>query len=312
MTELRDMMLRDTGERCRGQISNVGRVIMGGFTNFNSVDRYEDRPHNAVNAFFQDYAGYWKEVYQTDTLSGAIYRERRSAVLSMVDKLGLPPSSRILEVGCGAGSTSVALAKKGYRVNAVDTVDSMLDLTRQAADEAGLGANLDVSLADIGHLSFPSQHFALAMAVGVFPWVEYPQQGVVELHRVVRSGGYVILTATNKWCLNQILDPLCFPGLRPMRWRIAQVLEEFNIWRRSRPRQHRYSVKQIDTLLSQTGFRKLAGRTLGFGPFTTFKHKLFSNPHGIKLHEKFQALANRNFPVVRSCGVVYVVLAQKA
>lgn len=285
---------------------------MMGSPNFYSNDAFEDRSHNSVDEFFHEHAQYWKDVYQAGTLSAVIYRERRSAVLSMVNNLRLPIRSRILEVGCGAGSTSVALAEKGYRVNAVDTVEGMLELTRQAANEARVGADLEVSLADICQLSFPSRHFALALAVGVFAWLEQPRQALAELHRVIRAGGYVIITATNSWCFDQILDPLCFPGLRPMRWRIAEVLEKSNVWRRSRPRQHRYSIKHIDALLSQTGFRKVAGRTLGFGPFTILKQKLLPNPWAIKVHRKFQALADRHFPLVRSGGVVYVVLAQKA
>jgi ubiquinone/menaquinone biosynthesis C-methylase UbiE len=311
MKDCRKRVLPGAGEHYRSHVTNDGKACKRGPTNVNSVETSIGQRRKAVDAFFHDHSRYWRDVYRADTLSAFIYRERRSSVLSMVDQLGLPVWSRILEVGCGAGSTSVALAKSGYRVNAVDTVEGMLELTRQAADEAGLGANLEISSADICQLSFPSQHFALVVAVGVFAWLEHPRQALMELYRITKSGGYVILTATNRWCLNQILDPLCFPGLRPMRWRIAEVLERLNVWRRSRPRQHRYSLKQIDALLSQTGFHKLAGRTLGFGPFTFFKQKFLPNPVGVKVHQKFQALADRNFPVIRSCGVVYFVLAQK-
>jgi ubiquinone/menaquinone biosynthesis C-methylase UbiE len=285
---------------------------MSGSTSVNSLETTITKHRKGVNVFFQERSDYWRDVYQAGTLSAFIYRDRRSAVLSMVDKLGLPALSRTLEVGCGAGPITVALAKRGYRVNAVDTVEDMLEFTRQAADEAGLGANVETSLADICQLSFPSQHFELVVAVGVLPWVEHPRKALMELYRVIKSGGYAILTATNSWCLNQILDPLCFPGLRPVRWQIAEVLERFNIWRRSQPHQQRYSLKQIDVLLSQTGFHKLAGRTLGFGPFTFFKQKLLPNQVGVTLHQKFQALADRNLPVIRSCGVVNIVLAQKA
>jgi ubiquinone/menaquinone biosynthesis C-methylase UbiE len=284
---------------------------MMGSTNFYSDGDFKGRPNNSVDEFFHEHSQYWKEVYESNTLSAIIYRERRSAVLSMVDRLQLPIRSRVLEVGCGAGSTSVALARKGYRVNAVDTVEGMLELTRQATNEAGVDRHLEVSSADVCQLSFPSLRFALALAVGVFAWLEEPRQALTELYRVTRPGGYLIITATNSWALNQVLDPVCFPGLRPMRWQIAEVLEKFNLWRRSRPRQHRYSVKQIDSLLSETGFHKLTGRTLGFGPFTIFRHNLLPEPGEVNLHQRLQALADRQFPLVRSGGVVYVVLARK-
>ncbi|TAM84366.1 MAG: class I SAM-dependent methyltransferase [Acidobacteria bacterium] len=288
-----------------------GKVCMSGLTEVNSVETPMAQYQKAVDSFFRHRSLYWKDVYDADSLSAVIYRERRSTVLSMVDNLKLPVYSSILEAGCGAGSISVAMAKRSYRVNAVDTVEGMLELTRQAADEAGLGPNIGVSSADVCQLSFPSQHFTVVLAVGVLAWLDHPRKAIAELYRVTKSGGYVILTATNKWCLDQILDPLCFPGLRPLRWQVAEVLERFNIWRRSKPRQYRYSVKQIDALLSQAGFHKLAGRTLGFGPFTVLKQKLLPDRIGIKVHQKLQSLAGRQFPAIRSCGAVYVVLAQK-
>lgn len=310
MTDNRQMHLPDAGEHYPDCAPNLAKTRGAGTTRVNSADML-DRPRNAVDAFFDEQSWYWKEVYQADTLSAVIYRERRAAVLSMIDKLGLPLWSRILEAGCGAGSTSVALAKKGYRVNAVDTVEGMLEFTRRAADEAGQSASIEVSSADIRQLSFPSQYFELALAVGVFAWVEHPLKGLMELFRVTKPGGYVIITATNRWCLDQVLDPLCFPGLRPVRWRLAEILEKRKVWRRSRPRQYRYSLKQVNSLIRQAGFRKLAGKTLGFGPFTMFKQRLLPNPRAIKLHQKLQSLADHSFPVIRSCGVVYVVLAQK-
>ncbi len=264
-----------------------------------------------VDTFFHSHSSYWRDVYQKDNLSGVIYRERRSVVLSILDNLRLTKTSRILEVGCGAGSTTVAMLKRGYMVNAVDTVEDMIELTRQAADEAGLGANLETSSEDICQLSFHSRHFDLVVAVGVLPWLEHPAKAILELDRVTKPGGYIMLTAANKWCLNQVLDPLCFPGLRPLRWHIAEILEKFNIWDHSKPRLHRYSVKQIDAILSQAKLQKLVGKTVGFGPFTFFKQKLLPDRAGVKVHQKLQALADRHLPGIRSCGVGYVVLAQK-
>jgi len=296
---------------CNGLVTRDGKANMGGSTNVNSAGTMKAQHRKAVETFFQDRSCYWRDVYQTDTLSAFIYRARQSAVLSMVDKLGLPQWSHILEVGCGAGLTTVALANRGYRVNAVDTVEDMLDLTRQAADEAGLGANVETSLADICQLSFPSQHFELVVAVGVLPWLEHPGKAMFELHRVTKPGGYVILTAANRWCLHQVLDPLCFPGLRPMRWQIAEILEKFKLWSRSKPRLHWHSAKQIDALLSQAGLHKLAGRTLGFGPFTMFRQKLLPDSAGVKVHQKLQTLADHQLPGIRSFGVGYVVMARR-
>ncbi len=303
--------MQHTVEQDRSRTGSDGKAPVTDSPGFKSGARGTGQYQRTVDAFFQDRSSYWRDVYRADTLSAFIYRERRSAVLSMVDKLRLPVWSRVLEAGCGAGPITVPLARRGFRVMAVDTVAGMLELTRHAVVEAGLSANVEISSADICQLGLPSQHFALVIAVGLFPWLDSPERAMLEVLRVTRPGGYIILTATNNWCLHQILDPLCFPGLRPMRWQIAQVLDNLNLWDRSRPRQQRYSLKHFDALISQAGLRKLEGKTLGFGPFSMFKRKLLPDRVGIKVHQKFQSLANRQFPVIRSTGAVYVVLAQK-
>jgi ubiquinone/menaquinone biosynthesis C-methylase UbiE len=266
-----------------------------------------------VDAFFRDRSYYWQDVYreENNSLRASVYRERRSVVLALVDQLGLPGRSRVLEVGCGAGFTAVALAKRGYAVEAVDTVDAMLDLTRRAAVEAGVGSLVNTTPNSAIELDFPPQHFELVVVMGVLPWLEHPAKAMWETKRVLKPGGHVILTSANRWCLHQVVDPLYFPGLRPIRRKIQNPLVRLNLWTFSQPRPHRYSIKQIDDILSQTGLRKVQGMTLGFGPFTFFNHRLIPDRLGIKLHRRLQALADRQFPGVRSTGTEYVVMAVK-
>lgn len=303
--------MQRAGDQNPRWITGIERTSMSTIPDVNSVTKIASRYQQTVNSFFEGRSSYWRDVYRARTLSAFIYRDRRSAVLSMVDKLCLAKGSRILEVGCGAGSITIPLAKRGYRVSAVDTVEGMLELTRNAADGAGLSGNVETSPADVYQSGFPSGYFSLVMAIGLFPWLEYPAKALVEMYRVTKSGGYVILTAPNKWCLIHLLDPLCFPALQPLRWQIAEALTKLNVWDHSRPRQHRYSAKQVNTLLREAGFHKVAARTLGFGPFTLLKQKLLPNRAGVKLHQKLQRLAGRGFPVIRSCGTVYVSLSQK-
>lgn len=285
--------------------------MMGGLVDTNSLTTETGRYQSVVDAFFRDSSRYWRDVYQEDSLDAFIYRERQSAVLAMVDQLGLPARSHVLEVGCGAGLTAVALAQRGYAVEAIDTVEAMLNLTRQAATDAGVGTLIKTTLRSVLEMSFPPQ-FDLVVSMGVTPWLEQPGKAILEMGRVLKPGGHVILTADNHWCLNQMLDPLCFPGLRPVRWKIGDALERLNLRTASRPRLHRHSIKQIDGLLNRAGFQKVQGLTLGFGPFTLFKRKLLTDRVGIKLHRHLQVLADRQFPGIRSTGIEYVVMGKKS
>src|ERR1700687_4020313 len=47
--------------------------------------------------------------------------------------------ARVLEIGCGRGTTSLWLARRAYRVVAVDVSPHAIDIVRQRAEAAGLG-----------------------------------------------------------------------------------------------------------------------------------------------------------------------------
>src|SRR5438067_11225090 len=89
-----------------------------------------------VNAYFQAHPSKWKNIYASTGLRGKIYRARQATVLDWIDGLALEPGARILEVGCGAGFLSIALAQRGFRLHAIDSVESMLELARHHAAEA--------------------------------------------------------------------------------------------------------------------------------------------------------------------------------
>ena len=55
----------------------------------------------------------------------------------------------VLDAGCGTGLLSVALARAGARVTAVDFAPQMAQATRQAADAAGVGARVRVITGDL-------------------------------------------------------------------------------------------------------------------------------------------------------------------
>ncbi|HVA01737.1 MAG TPA: methyltransferase domain-containing protein [Terriglobia bacterium] len=285
--------------------------MMGSLTGTNLHQAEVGQYQRLVDAFFRTSWRYWRDVYQEGSLNALIYRLRQSAVLAMADHLGLPERSRVLEVGCGAGLTTVALAGRGYEVDAIDTVEAMIDLTRQAALAAGVSSQVKARVHSVLEMTFPSRYFDLVVAMGVLPWLKRAKDALSEMGRVIKPGGHIIVTADNDWCLSQMFDPLCFPGLRPARWRIADVLERLSIRKASRPRLHRHSIRQIDALLFQAGLQKVQGMTLGFGPFTLFKRKLLPDLAGIRLHEWLQALADRQFPGIRSTGTEYVVMARK-
>jgi len=263
-----------------------------------------------VDTYFQSEARYWKEIYERKDVYALIHQQRRAIVLQLIDNLNLPQDSRILEVGCGAGLTTVALAERGFEVHAIDSVPAMIDLTRQAAAHLSSNYRVTTSLGDVEDLSLPDNMFNVVLAIGVIPWLGSSHKAVQELARVTKPGGYVIVNADNRWRLTEILDPVRNPLHAPLRRMIRNIAVRFGRGA-SMPATQRHSPKEFDAVLSKVGLVKLKGVTLGFGPFSLFNEKLFSDKMARNIHRKLQNLADRNLPMIRVTGAQYLVLATK-
>jgi ubiquinone/menaquinone biosynthesis C-methylase UbiE len=264
-----------------------------------------------VNSHFQSSASYWSEVYRTETVEAAIYRQRHEIVLSLIDSLQMPVGSRILELGCGAGLTSVALAQRGYQVNAIDSVPVMLDLTNREAEQAGVGDRVITSVGDAHHVEFADAQFALVLAIGLTPWLHSLETALCEMARVVHSGGHVIVTADNRYRLSYWLDPRLNPLHAHLRPPILAMLRKARLLREPpKPRVRMYSVRAFDRQVQAAGLCKKRGVVLGFGPFTLFNKRIVPNSTGVRLHHTLQRRA-AGIPLIRTAGSQYVVLAEK-
>lgn len=109
-------------------------------------------------------------------------------------------SPGILEVGAGTGRYSVALAKEGYSVTAVELVPHNLDVLRSKLDGAEpitaiQGNALDLSV-------FRDKSFDLTMLLGPMYHLytlEDKLQALSEAVRVTKPGGYILVA----YCMNE-------------------------------------------------------------------------------------------------------------
>jgi ubiquinone/menaquinone biosynthesis C-methylase UbiE len=268
---------------------------------------------NEVKSYFENVAPYWSNVYRGDGVDDSIYQERLRIALALVDRIGLPRQTPVLDVGCGAGYATVALAERGYCVEGVDAAQAMVDLARARIMRAGLESSARSRLGDVHKLTFPDAAFDLVIALGVLPWLPAITPPLHEMARVLTPGGYIVVSVDNRWGLHRFLEPFTNPLLQPAKELAKRVL------RRSRqrgsrqraPEAYTHSVLECDSQLGAVGFEKLDGITHGFGPFTFLGRQLMPRPMGLTLHRNLQGMAIRGFPVLSSSGSHYVVLGRK-
>ncbi|MDQ6664131.1 MAG: class I SAM-dependent methyltransferase, partial [Acidobacteriota bacterium] len=145
------------------------------------------QPKQLVSRHFDATAEQWRDLYGRGDVYARIYQQRRDVVLKLVDKLAIPEGSRVLEVGCGPGVTSIELARRGYSVYALDVAPAMIELTRKLASASGMSVRC--LLGDVRHLPFSGRAFRLVLAAGVTEWLEDLEPAIEQLALVVAPRG---------------------------------------------------------------------------------------------------------------------------
>jgi ubiquinone/menaquinone biosynthesis C-methylase UbiE len=274
-------------------------------------DRLAIPPYDTqVLRYFRSTIPYWEQIYEGRTVYSQIYQERARRAIAYLDHVELSGGAPVLEVGCGPGVITVAMARKGLTVSAIDNVPEMVERTRVMAQRAGLGSLVSARTGHTDRLPFADASFELVMVIGVSEWLASLMRPLQEIVRVLRPGGHLIISADNNWALHQIIDPMLNPALKPIKACIGKILRSAGL-RTLQPRFHAYSLRQFDRELTNSGLEKIASETFGFGPFTLCNRRLLNEDIGWRLHLSLQRLADTGVPLLRSAGLVYLVLARK-
>lgn len=176
-------------------------------------------------------------------VGGAIWRLGMQSDLGRLytaaEEIGRQPKgSRILDIPCGGG-----VALRGLRPEqqvtyvAADIAQTMLDRTMDAARERGLDDQVEPRIADVGDLPFEDGSFDLVVSFTGLHCFPDPARAVVEMVRVLRSGGVITGSALlndtgirhepirRAGRLAGLLGPGC-TGDEVVHWLLAQGVEE--------------------------------------------------------------------------------------
>jgi len=151
-----------------------------------------------------------------------------SAVLPMVDLLA-GREGRILDGGCGAGRTTVALGRgrPGARIVALDRFDSDYiegggrRLLERNLELAGLASRVEIAPGDLTALPFPDQAFDAAVSAHAIDHLG-PQASAAlrEMRRVLKPGGrFLMIVWVPGWTMFAIANVLSFGLAPPRAWR---------------------------------------------------------------------------------------------
>lgn len=126
-------------------------------------------------------------------LTPDVVAQREKVLALLAPKHG----ERALDIGCGPGLTTEALALavgQTTEVVGVDIAPPMLSIAKQRCESY---AAVSFEMADVTKLPFRDAKFDIALASQVYEYVEQVDTALRELARVVRPGGRVALVDTD-------------------------------------------------------------------------------------------------------------------
>lgn len=162
----------------------------------------------------------------------------RGSGKALVGSLGIQPGLRVLDLGCGDGTTALPAAKLGADVRGVDIARNLVEAGKRRAKSAGL-ANLRFEVGDATSLDgLEDASFDLVVSIFGAMFAPRPFDVAKAMVRVTRPGGRIVM---GNWIPNdptlvaQILrissaytPPPPEGFVSPMTWGVENhVLERF-------------------------------------------------------------------------------------
>lgn len=111
----------------------------------------------------------------------------------------MQPGERALDVGCGTGDYTLALARQDIRAIGIDLAPAMLAVATSKAKATGLPEGYVQGTAET--LPFPAESFSLVVSVTALEFVNSPPAVVAEMIWVLRPGGRLVVGVLNAWSL---------------------------------------------------------------------------------------------------------------
>jgi len=121
--------------------------------------------------------------------------------------------SLILDCGCGTGLSSYLLAKAGFRVIGMDVSPLFL---LEGIKKYGKQKGLRFFVGDVSKLPFPDQSFDIVCSYDLLEHIIDIEMVLIEMDRVVKKGGLVIIITPNH------LDPIQYLKAT-IKWRKKEI-----------------------------------------------------------------------------------------
>ncbi len=175
-----------------------------------NVDATEVNKFDRLAARWWDPQGEFKTLHVINPLRVDYLRRQLLAAHELTPELATTPGTeltrelanplagkRVLDIGCGGGLLSEALAQAGAQVTAIDLSHSAIDIAQAHAQQNGLAIDYRVTSAEDLAAQSPAS-FDVITCMEMLEHVPEPQSIVGACRELIRPGGSVFFSTLNR------------------------------------------------------------------------------------------------------------------
>jgi len=177
--------LNFNGAHTKGNETSIRNKSLNDYIHKNKM---EDQNIFTVPDIAKDYDNYYKKE------SGqAVDSIEKDTFTYFLEKL---PRGNLLELGCGTGHWTAYFSGEGFKVTAIDTSESMLQIAREKNISNAIFQN-----ADAADLPYNDHSFPLIATITMLEFVSNINAVLDEIDRVLKPGGTLLVG-----CLNELSE----------------------------------------------------------------------------------------------------------
>ena len=163
----------------------------------------------------------------------------------------IPPNSRILDLGCGPGTISFMMLNEKYNLVGIDGSEQMIKICNDLLKKLPFQDNAEFFKGIIpGILElFPANSFDGCICSSVLEYIANPEKTVSEVYRIIRDGGYFLLSLPNKDSIFRHFEVLSFKCFSfPTYYKYLL---------------HKFNRDQLNAFISEAGFEVVSNDFFG-------------------------------------------------
>jgi ubiquinone/menaquinone biosynthesis C-methylase UbiE len=117
----------------------------------------------------------------------------RNSGRELVSRLGIKPGMKVLDLGCGDGTTAIPAAESGADVTGIDISRTLVNAGKKRIAEKGL-SNITIEQGDAMNLSsVKDQSFDFSISIFGAMFAPRPDDVAKEMVRVTKKGGKIVM-----------------------------------------------------------------------------------------------------------------------